>query len=97
MWTTDSKGKTTSKTVSVKDVDSVIPEGVDKQWDDDLKQNYVEYMDGNNKKQIWIEDIASLKEKVNLINENNLGGVASWQKGMETEEVWTMLKEELGL
>ena len=97
VWTTDSNGKTTSKTVSVKDVYSVIPEGVDKQWDDDLKQNYVEYMDGNNKKQIWIEDIASLKEKVNLINENNLGGVASWQKGMETEEVWTMLKEELGL
>ena len=38
-----------------------------------------------------------IKGKVNLINENNLGGVASWQKGMETEEVWTMLKEELGL
>ena len=79
----------------MKNIDSVIPDGVEKQWDDKLKQNYVEYMDGNKKKQIWIEDIDSLKEKVSLITENDLAGVGSWQKGMETEEVWKMLKEEL--
>ena len=44
---------------------------------------------------MWIEDIDSLKAKVSLITENNLAGVASWQKGMETDEFWTMLKEEL--
>lgn len=95
VWTTDNTGKTTSKTVAMKNIDSVIPDGVEKQWDDKLKQNYVEYMDGNKKKQIWIEDIDSLKEKVSLITENDLAGVGSWQKGMETEEVWKMLKEEL--
>ena len=97
VWTTDSNGKVTSKTVDMKDIEEVIPEGTNKTWDDELKQNYVEYTDGGNKKQIWIEDIDSLKAKVSLITQNKLAGVASWRKGMETEDVWNMLKEELGL
>lgn len=97
VWTTDSNGKTTNKTVSMKNIDSIIPEGTEKKWDDDLKQNYVEYTDSGNKKQIWIEDLDSLKIKLSLITENNLAGVGSWQKDMETEGVWKMFKEELGL
>lgn len=95
VWTTDSNGKTTSKTVDMKNIDKVIPDGVEKKWDDDLKQNCVEYTDGGNKKQIWIEDIDSLKAKISLITENNLAGVGSWQKGMESDDVWKMIKEEL--
>ena len=98
VWTTDQDGKIIGRsTVDMKDIDSIIPAGVEKTWNDELKQNYVEYMDGNNKKQIWIEDLESLKAKVSLIKENNLAGVASWQKGMETDEVWQMFKTELGL
>ena len=96
VWTTDSNGKLVSNnTIAMKKIDSIIPDGVEKKWDNDLKQNYVEYKDGNNKKQIWIEDIDSLKEKVSLIKENNLAGVGSWQKDMETDEVWSMLKSQL--
>lgn len=95
VWTTTPSGKVSSKTVAMKNIDSVIPRGVNKIWNDDLKQNYVEYMDGNNKKQIWIEDLDSLKAKVSLITENDLAGVASWQKGMESDQVWQMLKQEL--
>ena len=95
VWTTDPYGKSTSKTVSMKKTESVIPDGTQKQWNDDLKQNYVEYTDGNNKKQIWIEDIDSIKSKISLITENNLGGVASWQKDMELDEIWSVLIEEI--
>ena len=79
----------------MKKTESVIPDGTQKQWNDDLKQNYVEYTDGNNKKQIWIEDIDSIKSKISLITENNLGGVASWQKDMELDEIWSVLIEEI--
>ena len=96
VWTTDSNGEIVSRsTVYMRDIDSVIPAGVQKNWDDDLKQNYVEYMDGANKRQIWIEDLDSLNAKVSLIKENNLAGVASWQKDMESDDVWPMLKNEL--
>ena len=96
VWTTDSSGEIVGRsTVAMKDIETTIPAGVEKTWDDDLKQNYVEYMEGNNKKQIWIEDIDSLKAKISLIKENNLAGVAAWEKDMETDEVWDMFKSEL--
>ena len=98
LWTEDSNGKIMrNPTVSMKDIDSVIPEGVERNWKDDVKQYYVEYEEDGNKKKMWIEDITSLKEKVSLIKNNNLAGVASWQKGMETDEFWKMLVQELGL
>ena len=61
----------------MKKLDTVIPEDVEAKWDEDLKQHYVEYMDDDNKKQIWIEDKESLKAKISLITENNLAGVGS--------------------
>ena len=96
VWTEDSSGKITSKnTVSMKNTYSIIPNGVEKQWNDSLKQYYVEYKDGNNTKKIWIEDETSLKEKISLIKKYKLGGVASWQKGMETDNFWEFLKNEI--
>ena len=96
VWTSNSNGEITSKNaVAMKNIDRVIPSDVEKKWDDELKQHYVEYTENSNKKQIWIEDIDSLKEKVSLVNENNLAGVGSWQKDMETEELWKMLKNKL--
>ena len=44
---------------------------------------------------MWIEDEKSLKEKISLIKNNNLAGVASWEKGMETDNFWTFLKESI--
>ena len=96
VWTTDASGNIISRsTIDMKDIDSVIPEGVEKTWNDELKQYYVEYMDGSNKKQIWIEDLDSLKAKISLVKENDLAGIASWQKDMESDDVWTMIKSEL--
>ena len=96
LWTEDSTGKVIKKSVvSMKDIDKTIPSDVERKWDDKLKQYYVEYNDGNNLKKMWIEDIKSLKEKVSLITNYKLGGVASWEKGMETDEVWELFKEAL--
>ena len=96
LWTEDSSGKVIKQTtVSLKNIDNVIPSSVNRQWNDNLKQYYVEYKEGSYTKKMWIEDEKSLKEKISLINSNKLGGVASWEKGMETDNFWTFLKENL--
>lgn len=97
IWSTDEEGKTSSKTLTMKNIDKVLPEGFEKRWDDTLKQNYVEYAEDNNKKQVWLEDRDSLKAKISLIKENHLAGIGSWQKDMETDEVWDLIKKELEL
>lgn len=96
LWTEDSSGKLIAqKTISMKNINSVVPDGIEKKWDENLKQYYVEYQDGSYTKKMWIEDEESLKEKISLIKTNNLGGVASWEKGMETEDFWSFLNKEL--
>ena len=96
LWTIDNNGIVDGRTaIPMNQIDDAIPSDVERKWDDELKQNYVEYTEDGETKQMWIEDIDSLKEKVSLIKEYNLGGVASWELGMETEDVWGMLKENL--
>lgn len=96
LWTEDSNGNyIRQSTVSIKNIDNVIPNNAQKQWDDELKQYYVEYNEGTNVKKMWIEDETSLKYKIGLINSNNLGGVASWEKGMEPDGFWRFLEGEL--
>ena len=96
LWTEDSSGKVVKQTtVPLKNMNSIVPENTNKQWNDDLKQYYVEYKDNSYTKKIWIEDEKSLEAKISLINKNNLGGVASWEKGMETDNFWTFLQEKL--
>ncbi len=97
LWTENSNGELVKQpeVVSMKDIDSTIPNGVQKTWDDSLKQNYVEYQEGSNTKKMWIEDIESLKAKISLISQYQLGGLASWEKGMEIDEVWKIFKEAL--
>ena len=99
LWTTDEDGNVLNSpsTVTMDDIDSVIPNGADKTWLEDEKQNYIEYEQNGNIKRMWIEDIDSLKAKISLIKEYNLAGVASWELGMETEDVWQMFREELNL
>lgn len=96
IWTTNQDGKVVGNTtISMKDINKTIPDGESKQWNDELKQNYVEYTSGNNKKEIWIEDLESLKAKISLIKDNNLAGVASWEVDMASDDVWQMIDTEL--
>lgn len=95
LWTEDENGRATSKVVNMKDIDSVLPENVEKQWNDELKQNYVEYEEDGKTKKMWIEDLDSIKAKISLITQNNLGGVASWEKDREDPKIWKIIKDEL--
>ena len=91
----ESNGKATSKIVNMKSVEEVLPNSVNKQWNEDLKQYYVEYTQDGKIYKMWIEDETSLRHKVSLVKQYNLAGVASWEKDRETSNVWSMIKEEL--
>lgn len=94
LWS-EKDGKVLSKVIDMKDIDSTIPENVERKWNDTLKQYYVEYNDSLYTRKMWIEDSKSLKEKLSLIKQYNLGGVASWEKDKETEGVWELIKDAI--
>lgn len=96
IWTiSDDEAKDPSKTVDMKDVDSVIAGKGEKKWDDTLKQYYIEYNDGNNIRKMWIEDEKSIIAKIGLANKYKLAGIAFWEKDRETEGLWKIVDEEL--
>ena len=95
LWKTDSTGKITSSVVNMNKVSSAIPENVEKTWDENTKQNYVEWEKSGTKYQMWIEDAKSIEEKLNLINKYELAGGAFWEKDRETDDIWELAEEKL--
>ena len=95
LWTETSSGKVSSSTVNMNKIDEILPKNIKKQWLDDKKQNYAEYKEDGNTKKIWIEDLESIKAKMTLITENNLAGVAAWEKDREDPKVWEVIKNAL--
>lgn len=94
LWT-ESNGKTTSQVVNMKNVDSVLPNDVEKNWDEELKQYYVEYTKNGKIYKMWIEDETSIRYKVSLVKQYNLAGIAAWDKDRETNNIWNIIKEEI--
>ena len=94
LWT-EYNGAVTSKTVNMNSIDTVLPSNITKEWNDELKQYYVEYTQNGKTYKMWIEDEKSIKNKVSLVRQYNLAGVAAWEKDRETENVWNVIKEEL--
>ena len=96
LWTENKDGKLIRQSaVPIRNTENVIPSDAERKWDDNLKQYYVEYEEGNDIKKIWLEEEESLKAKISLVTENNLGGVASWAKDMENEGFWTFLNDQI--
>ncbi|QXM06578.1 glycosyl hydrolase family 18 protein [Crassaminicella indica] len=85
-----------SKSVSMETVNEIIEKkGIEKVWDENSGQNYVEYIENDKLYKIWIEDAVSMKARVDLINRYNLAGIASWRRGFETEDIWDIIDENL--
>lgn len=94
IWT-ESNGDVTSKTVNMKNINSVLPADVTKEWNEELKQYYVEYTQNGKTYKMWIEDEESIKNKVSLVKQYNLAGVAAWAKDREQDSIWTVINNEL--
>ena len=65
--------------------------GVQAEWDENTKQNYAQWEADGGTYRIWLEDTRSLEEKLKVIRENNLAGVAEWSLGMEDSAVWDLI------
>ncbi len=63
--------------------------------DDDALQNYVSYNENSIIYKIWLEDEYSMRQRIEIINDMDLAGVASWRKGFEEPYIWDIIKDEL--
>ncbi len=81
-----------SRAVTMDTVNTLIDKyNLEKLWNEDAGQNYVEYKKGKQTNKIWIEDGASIQLKYDLIHKYNLAGAALWRRGFETPDIWEVL------
>ena len=52
---------------------------------------YAEFEYEGSTYQIWLEEERSIEEKMGLIREYNLAGVASWRLGYERSTIWDVI------
>jgi spore germination protein YaaH len=95
IWTTNSEG-TTSRAVGIQSALNAVGEnGATAEWDETTGQYYAAYETSSGNVQIWLEEDRSLSEKMKLYKKYQLGGVAEWKLGLETDSVWSIISDGL--
>lgn len=84
--------KVTSTAMGMEEAeDTVKSAGAETVWDEKTRQNYAEWETDGGTYKIWLEDSKSIEEKLKLIKENNLAGVAEWRLGWEKSGIWDLI------
>lgn len=60
-------------------------------WDEEAGQNYARSEADGVVYEMWLEDIDSILAKINVMKKYELGGVAAWRLGFETQGIWDII------
>ena len=91
-WRTDEDGNVTSDALGMDSADKKASNNeVEPTWDETSRQYYIEFEYQNSIYQMWLEEERSIEEKMKLIKDYELGGVASWRLGFERPGIWDVM------
>ncbi len=86
-------GVVTDEFLTVENVESYVgSHQLTPVWDEETCQNYAEWTEGDALFQVWLEDVDSLRVKLNVMNVQKIGGVAVWQLDFGTPEAWEAIR-----
>lgn len=92
LWWESPSGKD-SKAIGIREAWELVNEkGAKPEWKEDLGQYYAAWTEGDTNYQIWLEDVKSLELKMKKVEPFDIGGMAFWKLGLESEDVWSLLK-----
>ena len=96
LWTESNNGTLSSEVMTMDAASQYIQEnGIEVYWEKETAQNYGELLTDNGTQKIWMEDETSIEEKMKLIEQYGLAGVASWKLGFERADVWNVISQYL--
>lgn len=89
IWMTKD-GKLSSKVLGMAQAAQyVAAQGITLSWDEETGQNYGEKTQSDGTLiQVWMEDAESIREKLGVMKQKDIGGCAAWRLGIEVPEVW---------
>jgi spore germination protein YaaH len=67
--------------------------GVKPSFDETTGQNFVTYSKGKTIYSIWLEDVTSVKSRLELMKKYELAGAAYWSLGQEKDSIWDTIEQ----
>lgn len=64
-------------------------------WDDIDQLYYATFFEEDAQVKMWIENAETISAKLNIVNNLNLKGAATWRRGFETEDIWPIFEKIL--
>lgn len=90
--TIDGVTSLSSEALSMASAESVIEQyGAEPVWDEETGQYYIEYERDGAVYKMWQEEERSIEEKMKVIHDAQIAGVAAWRLGYETPEIWNVI------
>ena len=65
--------------------------GATAEWKEDVGQYYAEFKHDGSTYKIWLEEERSIEEKLKVMKDRGLAGVASWKLGLEEDSIWDII------
>lgn len=91
-WRTDENGEVSSEALGMDSADAKARNNnVEPVWDETTHQYYIELEYEGSIYQMWMEEERSIEEKMTLIKQYGLAGVAEWRLGYERPGVWDVI------
>lgn len=93
LWKTNASGEVSSEAIGMDHADEILSRyQVTAAWSEETSQDYAEFTDEEgNFCQIWLENEKSIEEKMKLVQQYDLGGVAEWKLGFERTAIWDVI------
>ena len=96
VWNIAEDGSISSKAYGMDAIQTYLnTNGVSTAWDDASGQYYGEYVKEGTTYKIWVEDEASLEEKLKVMDKYGLAGGAFWKKGFDSTGAWNVIAKYL--
>lgn len=73
--------------------DYVTQNAMETIWYEETGQYYCEMDKDGSTYKIWLEDERSMEEKLKVVQEHDIAGIAAWKLGIETEGIWTLIEK----
>lgn len=88
VWKT-SNGTVTSEALDMAVANDFLSKNnIQTTWDGECGQNYGEKAISGVLYQVWMEDADSIKNRLSIIKNSDIAGVAAWRLGNETPDIW---------
>lgn len=94
LWTEKNSNVVNSEIYNLTAIEEYISKNsLTKKYNENAKQNYVELRKGSLTYKLWVEDEVSIKNRIQIIQDNNINKVAVYKLGYQNDSIMNMVNE----